>query len=118
MTAMSPDERAVEDMKKKYKMDEWNVGTQRGIFVYDKNTSEREVMEQMAEDALDIQKHGMRKADFLLLHQGEDIGIENVDIEEVEDEETMASGLRGLKSNFMDGQFYSDDESDDGFGDD
>ena len=117
MTAMSPDERAVEDMKKKYKMDEWNVGTQRGIFEYDKKTSEREVMEQLAEDELDIQKHGMRKADFLSLHQGDDIGIEAMrsDVEEVEDEETMASGLRGLKSNFMDGQFYSDDESDDGF---
>jgi hypothetical protein len=105
-------------MKKKYKMDEWNVGTQRGIFEYDKKTSEREVMEQLAEDELDIQKHGMRKADFLSLHQGDDIGIEAIttDVDEVEDEETMASGLRGLKSNFMDGQFYSDDESDDGFG--
>ena len=118
MTAMSPDERAVEDMKKKYKMDEWNVGTQRGIFVYDKTTSEREVMEQLAEDALDIQKHGMRKTDFLSLHQGEDIGIDSMqtELEDAEEEETMASGLRGLKSNFMDGQFYSDDESDDGFG--
>ena len=128
MTAMSPDERAVEDMKKKYKMDEWNVGTQRGIFEYDKKTSEREVQEQMAEDALDIQKHGMRKADFLSLYgaadglgeiAGEAISVDNMrsDLEEAEDEETVAAGLRGLKSNFMDGQFYSDDESDDGFGD-
>jgi hypothetical protein len=116
MTAMSPDERAVEDMKKKYKMDEWNVGTQRGIFEYDKKTSEREVMEQLAEDALDIQKHGMRKTDFLSLHGAEAVDIEHIEDAEVEDEETMASGLRGLKANFMDGQFYSDDESEDGFG--
>jgi hypothetical protein len=105
-------------MKKKYKMDEWNVGTQRGIFVYDKKTSEREVQEQMAEDALDIQKHGMRKADFLSLHGDTGVDMETMqsDLNEAEDEDTMESGLRGLKSNFMDGQFYSDDESDDGFG--
>lgn len=125
MTAMSPDERSVEDMKKKYKMDEWNVGTQRGIFEYDKKTSEREVREQMTEDALDIQKHGMRKADFLSLHGGTDYGEdtlrEMVDVddmpEDIHDEETVVNGLRSLKSNFMDGQFYSDDDSDDGFGD-
>ena len=32
-------------------------------------------------------------------------------------EETMFSGVGALKKNFFDGQFYSDDESDDGFGD-
>jgi hypothetical protein len=124
MTAMSPDERAVEDMKKKFKMDEWNVGTQRGIFEYDKQTSNREVQEQMAEDALDIQKHGMRTADFISLHgdtgDNEYILREMVDADDIPldmEEETMTSGLRSLKSNFMDGQFYSDDESDDGFGD-
>lgn len=127
--AMSPDERAVEDMKKKYKMDEWNVGTQRGIFEYDKKTSEREVREQDAEEALDIQKHGMRKADFISIHgdneEGEEALRDNIDVadmqtdlDEAEDNENLATGMAGLKSNFFDGQFYSDDESDDDFGED
>jgi hypothetical protein len=30
----------------------------------------------------------------------------------------MGYGIGSLKSNFHDGQFYSDDESDDDFGDD
>jgi hypothetical protein len=129
MTIMSPDERAVEDMKKKYKMDEWNVGTQRGIFQYDKKTSEREVREQSIEDALDIQKHGLRQTDFISIHADTedmedtlrefiDMNTMRSDIDEAVDEETIATGLASLKRNFMDGQFYSDDESDDGFGDD
>ena len=127
---MSEDERRVEDQKKKLKLDEWNVGTQRGIFEYDKYTSTREVNEQMAEEALDIQKHGIRQADFVEIHgdsaadEGEEPLREMLDInqmpdemEEHADEENMMSGLTSLKANFFDGQFYSDDESDDGFGD-
>jgi hypothetical protein len=127
---MSEDERKVEDQKKKLKLDEWNVGTQRGIFEYDKITSEREVREQMAEEELDIQKHGIRKADFVEIHgdTGVDEGEEPLremlevnqmpdEMEEQADEEGLMAGLTSLKANFFDGQFYSDDESDDGFGD-
>ena len=127
---MSEDERRVEDQKKKLKLDEWNVGTQRGIFEYDKHTSTREVNEQMAEEALDIQKHGIRQADFVEIHgdngvdEGEEPLREMLDInempdemEEQADEENVIAGLTSLKANFFDGQFYSDDESDDGFGD-
>jgi hypothetical protein len=121
---MSEDERKVEDMKKKFKMDEWNVGTQRGIFEYDKKTSDREVREQQVEEALDIEKHGIRKADFVAIHGDteeeplrEMVDMDDIAVEEEEDE-TLVSGLAGLKKNFHDGQFYSDDESDDDFGED
>jgi len=124
--AMSPDERSVEDMKKKFKMDEWNLGTQRGIFEYDKKTSEREVREQEAEEALDIRKHGMRKEDFISIHgDTEDTGDvlrEMVDIEDMgegpEEAEELENEITGLKNHFFDGQYYSEDESDDDFGDD
>ena len=119
---LSKDEREIEDMKKKFKLDEWNVGQQKGLFVYDKKVSDRERMEQEKEDLIDIQKHGMRKADFMII-QSESIQ-EGVDAEELEDLENMEEedpdmgfGLQSLKANFHDGQFYSDDESDDGFGD-
>jgi len=118
---MSEDERKVEDLKKKLKMDEWNVGTQKGIFVYDKNTSNREVMEQHAEEALDIKKHGMRQADFITIYGDteeeplhEMIEVDDID-NEIPDED---SNIMDLKKGFIDGQFYSDDESDDDFGDD
>ena len=120
---MSEDERRVEDQKKKLKMDEWNVGTQKGIFVYDPATSNREVMEQQKEEELDILKHGIRQADFISIHG--DTGdeplremVEEDQIEEEQEEEDQTTGLMGLKKGFTDGQFYSDDESDDDFGDD
>jgi hypothetical protein len=126
---MSEDERKVEDQKKKLKLDEWNVGTQKGIFIYDKQTSQREVMEQMVEERLDIEKHGIRQADFVEIH-GDEGGADDeplremVEVGQIPDqddpeitEETMFSGVGALKKNFFDGQFYSDDESDDGFGD-
>ena len=117
---MSEDERKVEDMKKKLKMDEWNVGTQRGIFEYDVNTSTREVMEQQTEEQLDIQKHGIRQTDFIAIHGDTENGDplrEMVDIDEIPDEtadeENLISGLASLKPNFFDGQFYSDDDASD-----
>jgi hypothetical protein len=128
---MSEDERRVEDQKKKLKLDEWNVGTQKGIFIYDKQTSEREVREQEKEEALDIQKHGIRQADFVEIHgdtgiDGDDDPLrEMVDASSLpdvfnpqEEEENLLSGLGSLKKNFYDGEFYSDDESDNDFGDD
>jgi hypothetical protein len=84
----------------------------------------------MADEALDIQKHGIRQADFVEIHgdSGADEGEEPLremlevgqmpdEMEEQADEENMMAGLTSLKANFFDGQYYSDDESDDGFGD-
>ena len=121
---LSKEERDIEDMKKKFKLDEWNIGQQKGLFVYDKKVSDRERMEQEKEDLIDIQKHGMRKADFMMIQSEEfmQVGVDEEDIEDLEDMEEedpdMGFGLQSLKANFHDGQFYSDDESDDGFGDD
>lgn len=119
---LNKDEREIEDMKKKYKLDEWNVGQQKGLFVYDKNVSDRERMEQEKEDLIDIQKHGIRKEDFMLIQSTELLQNDLDDLDDLEnmaeDEPDMGFGLNSLKDNFHDGQFYSDDESDDDFGDD
>ena len=121
---LSIEERKIEDMKKKYKLDEWNVGQQKGLFIYDKKVSDRERIEQEKEDLIDIQKHGMRKADFLMIQSQEETAHDIMDVEDIEEdidreenEPDMGYGLESLKANFHDGQFYSDDESDDGFGD-
>jgi len=117
---LTKEERSIEDMKKKYKLDEWNVGQQKGLIVYDKLVSDRERMEQEKEDLIDIQKHGIRKTDFLAMQIEESMDIDEMveDIDELEEEPDMGYGIGSLKSNFHDGQFYSDDESDDDFGDD
>jgi len=118
---MSEDERKIEDMKKRLKMDEWNVGTQRGIFKYDQATSSREVMEQKTEEALEIKKHGIRAADFVSIHATEEDEPvrEMLEVDELEEVEADAdTGIQTLKKGFDDGRFYSDDDSDDDFGDD
>ena len=117
---MSEDERKVEDMKKRLKMDEWNVGTQRGIFKYDRATSSREVMEQKTEEALEIEKHGIRAADFVAIHATEEDEPVREMLEEDQLDEPEAdadTGIQTLKNGFDDGRFYSDDDSDDGFND-
>ena len=79
---------------------------------------------------MDIQTHGIRQTDFIEIHgdgveADEEPLREMVDLEqmgepsdETADQEDMTTGLAGLKNNFFDGQFYSDDESDNDFGDD
>ena len=128
---LSPDERKIEDQKKKFKLDEWNVGMQSGLFKYDKKTSDRERREQELEEQLEIAKYGMRAADYEAVYNGEeeveidgqDIGqIDEADEDELERVDRLENqdggiDITGLKSNWMDGGYYSEDGSDDDFGD-
>ena len=75
-------------------------------------------MEQQAEEALEIQKHGIRASDFLAIH-GDDqedeplrdmLEADQLDTDDAADEENMTTGLRSLKSNFFDGVVDSEDE--------
>jgi len=90
------------------------------LILYDKLVSDRESMEKEKEDLIDIKKHGIRKTDFLEMQIEESMDIDEMveDIDELEEDPDMGYGIGSLKSNFHDGQFYSDDESDDDFGDD
>jgi len=128
---LSPDERKIEDQKKKYKLGEWNVGMQSGLFKYDKITSDRERREQELEEQLEIAKYGMRAADYEAVYNGEEeveidgqeIGqIDEADEDELERVDRLENqdggiDISGLKSNWMDGGYYSEDGSDDEFGD-
>lgn len=128
---LSPDERKIEDQKKKFKLDEWNVGMQSGLFKYDKKTSDRERREQELEEQLEIAKYGMRATDFESAYNGEEeveidgqeIGqIDEADEDELERVDRMENqdggiDISGLKRNWMDGGYYSEDGSDDDFGD-
>lgn len=78
---MSIENRKIEDMYKRYKMGRWNVGLQKGLVHYDKDTYERErnefiqqmltgdtvdgedVVKTMVQDVLDIERHEQEIAD-------------------------------------------------------
>jgi hypothetical protein len=77
-------------------------------------------MEQQAEEALEVQKHGIRAADFVSIHASEedDPVREMLEADQLDEAEADAdTGIQTLKKGFDDGRFYSDDESDDGFND-
>ena len=78
---MSIENRKIEDLYKRYKMGRWNVGLQKGLVHYDKDTYERErnefiqqmltgdtvdgedVVNNMVGDVLDIERHEQEIAD-------------------------------------------------------
>ena len=128
---LSPDERKIEDQKKKFKLGEWNVGMQTGLFKYDKKTSDRERKEQELEEQLEIAKYGMRTSDYETTYNGEEeVELEGQEIDQIEEEDEDALervdrmenqdggiDISGLKRGWMDGDYYSEDGSDDDFGD-
>ena len=96
------DVRRVENLLKKYKMGRWNIGLQKGLIHYDKNTYNRERTEMdgdnlVAEDADELD------------------AIMEQDINQQYDEE--ANDLRNLGEDFNDGNYYNDIPEDNDFGD-
>lgn len=106
---MAIDERKVEDALKNYRIGRWNVGEQKGLTKYDKNTYDRErdeligklydgdegepdVVDQLLRDIYDIEKDDEREAE-------EDYQKEMFDID-------------GLDEDFMDGVYYDEDKND------
>lgn len=96
------DVRKVENLLKKYKMGRWNIGLQKGLVHYDKNTYDRERTE-MDEDNLVAED-----ADELELIMEQDINRQY-------DEE--ANDLRNLGDDFADGNYYNEIPEENEFGD-
>ena len=96
------DVRKVENLLKKYKMGRWNIGLQKGLVHYDKNTYDRERAEMdednlVAEDADELD------------------AIMEQDVNQQYDEE--ANDLRNLADDFTDGNYYNEMPEDNDFGD-
>jgi hypothetical protein len=111
---MSIEERSVENMLKNYRLERWNVGQQKGLFQYDKDTYNRERDEllqgldaEMAvgftDDAnmelLDIYELGKKDAEQA---DAEDAGVGRDDYD-----------FRDMGVGFMDGDYYGDEGEDD-----
>ena len=94
---MTIEERRVENSKKKYKLGEWNVGQTKWLFVYDVATSDRERAENILQGFVDIDQEN---------------DIEETPIDETMEDENEALNINGFSENYMDGQYYSEDEED------
>jgi hypothetical protein len=106
---MSIEERKVANVHKKYKMGEWNVGTQKSIYQYDPNT--------YVSDA-------NRKVGFFDMTQGTDteqtteLGFTDDDplrVEHIENIDRDTHDFSHLTEDYMDGDFYPEDRDPDDF---
>ena len=103
---MSNQERKIEDMFKNYRLGRWNVGQQKGLVEYDKETYNRErndLIGQLYEES----NNGF-----------DNVALELLDIYEIEKQEKHAeekdifnemNNIQGLPENFMDGEYYEED---------
>ena len=107
---MSIEERKIEDMFKKHKLERWNIGQQKGIFQYDPSTYDRERSELL--DRTDI---------------ATDSNLESLDIYDIEKQDAYDPGddynrntydFSELGEDYMDGDFYPEERDDDDFQED
>ena len=104
---MSKEERKVEELFKMYKLGRWNVGQQKGLVSYDKDTYERErdeLLIQLQNDESTKQYEAvseMRREIFDLEKDEED--------QQNEFYEQEANDIGHLDEDYADGHFYPDD---------
>jgi hypothetical protein len=107
---LSIEERNVENMLKERRLGKWNVGQQRGLFIYDKATSDRERAEMMQQEGIvfDLgQEEHEREDEGGRGDDGEDEGGRGDD---GEDEDFI-----GLPEEYMDNGAYYEEDFEDGF---
>jgi hypothetical protein len=111
---MEKDERKVEDMIKNFKLGRWNVGTQKGVFMYDKDTYDIEREDNLLRFAQDLEVNVARPGE---------IGYDVEDLERMDDQtandfyDEEANGIDHFGVDYMD-QGYYDDGVEEDFSDD
>jgi hypothetical protein len=111
---MEKDQLKVEEMIKKFKLGRWNIGTQKGVFVYDKDIYDLERENSLLRFAQDLEVNNV--VDNQVAYDAEDLErYENDAVDEFYDEE--ANGIDHFGVDYND-QGYYDDEVEEDFSDD
>lgn len=113
------EERRVENMMKTYKLGKWNVGEQKGLFIYDEATQDRERQEMMEQGVTDIEiQYDLENQEFDQTHEALDINELNFMEQEQEaiDIENEGLDFGHLGEDYMNG--YGDDDEAGDFPDD
>jgi hypothetical protein len=108
---MSIQERKIEDQFKQYKLGRWNVGKQKGLVSYDKETYERERGEILNQMNMELDVGNL---DVVSEMRREIYDIERdveQDAEATYDQE--AYDIRNLDEDYMDGIYYAEDYNED-----
>jgi len=116
---LSIERRKVENELKNYKIGRWNVGLQKGLVSYDAETNERETNELIDQIMKENGSDDIFAQMAMDVHDIEIVEVEVDDIEkedeknQVEEEEQEMYDIRGLGSNYADGNHYAEDQYDD-----
>ena len=111
---MSIEERKIEDMFKKHKLERWNVGQQKGIFQYEKSTYDRERTELVGQISDQSDPTGESNNEALDIYD-----IEKRDEYEPGDDYNRDTyDFQDLGEDYMDGDFYPEDRDEDEFTED
>jgi len=123
---MTLENRRVEDNLKRYKLEKWNVGMQKGLIHYDESTNERETRDLVVQLMQDIEEGDINIINEFAMDiydvKSSSNGRQMVDVEEMEreeEEELNREAIMGidedLGEDYMDGQYYEEDRDDDNF---
>jgi hypothetical protein len=112
---MSIEERGVEDMLKNYRLEHWNVGQQKGLFQYDKETYNRERDELLMSLQDEVRNQGIidntneELLDIYELAQMDEVQQLNEEAGIGRDDYNFTDMGEG----FMDGDYYGDEQDED-----
>jgi hypothetical protein len=104
---MSKEERKVEELFKMYKLGRWNVGQQKGLVSYDKQTYERERSELLVQ----LQEDENTKQHEMVSEMRREIFDLEKDEEEQQNEfyDQEANDIAELDEDYRDGNYYAED---------
>jgi hypothetical protein len=104
---MDSEERKAKNVEKQYKLGRWGVGLQKGLVNYDAKTYDREMAEMLADP-----EHINTDEVELVARTIDEINTDDTD--DVNDEyEEEEFGIGGLGEDYMDGDYYGEDDRDD-----
>ena len=123
---MRDDERKVNYLMKSLKLGEmWEQGLRKSVFQYDKKTYDKARDETAQFFVSDLQTFDIElpiATEVGVTAEDEGVTAEEMDVADGlradEEGEEEGNDISGLRSGFMDGDYYSEDGDDDGFGDD
>jgi hypothetical protein len=108
------EERRVENMMKTFKLGKWNVGEQKGLFMYDEATQDRERQEMMEQGVTDIEvQYELENETFDQTHEALDINELN---RMEEDQEAIDIYNEGLDFGYLGEDYanrYGDNDEED-----
>jgi hypothetical protein len=104
---MSIEERKYENVMKNLRLGHWNVGQQKGLYKYDKETYTRERDEM---DYMELVEHAVGEEEEVVVEGEEEEGLD-IDADQ---EDENALDINGLDSEYYDGNYYEEDKEDDG----